>query len=330
MSVGTIERLPFVYYDEDKKLTGFAIELWEEIARDSNFTYKYSVEKNFSDLIKNTYTKYDISVANISITSDREKKADFFYSFFESGMAIAVKKGVEASIWKIIVDSGIFTFLLISFLVLLFVAHVIWFFERNIEEGKKDYFRDDYRHGIFDAFWWAFLVLVMGELEEGVSKRVLNRVLAAIWIIVSLFFISTITAKITTSMTVAKFQSDIKSYHDLVGLKVGVTKGSSHEKFLRKKGIGTVAFNTLDELYSALRNEKVEAIVADYPILSYYATHDGAKWMMLTGEVFNHESYGFMFKEGSPYVEQVNRTLLKLRENGFYEKLYNKYFKKEK
>jgi len=38
LSVGTIERLPFVYYGEDKKLTGFAIELWEEIARDSNFT----------------------------------------------------------------------------------------------------------------------------------------------------------------------------------------------------------------------------------------------------------------------------------------------------
>ena len=52
--------------------------------------------------------------------------------------------------------------------------------------------------------------------------------------------------------------------------------------------------------------------------------------MMLIGEVFNHESYGFMFKEGSPYVEQVNRTLLKLKENGFYEKLYNKYFKEDK
>lgn len=172
-------------------------------------------------------------------------------------MAIAIKQGASASLWSLIIDSGILTFLSIAFLVLLFVAHVIWYFERNIESAEVDYFRDDYKHGIWDAFWRAFLVMTTGGLDGGdVSKRVLNRILAGIWIVASLFFISTLTATITTSMTVAQLKSDIQSYKDLAGKKVGVTEGSSHQKFLKKKGIKTISYASLDEMYLDLKKRK--------------------------------------------------------------------------
>ena len=327
LTVGTIERVPFSYHDETGKLTGFSVELWEKIAQELKLEYTWYENKKFSELTENVFThKTDLAVANISVTSDREKKADFSYSIFESGMAIAVKKGTGMSIWELVIDSGILTFVGIAFLVLLLVAHIIWFFERDIEEGEVDYFRDDYRHGIWDAFWWAFLVLVMGELEGGVSKRILNRVIAGIWIIVSLFFISTLTAKITTSMTVSELKSGIQSYKDLSGKKVGVTEGSSHQKFLAKKGIKTIAYTSLEEMYIDLKNEKLSAIVSDFPLLSYYVSHDGAEWMSIAGNIFSKENYGIMFTAKSPYIEQVNTTLLKLKENGYYEALYTKYF----
>jgi len=331
LKVSTIDRVPFSYHNENETLTGFSVELWEEITKKLQLHTTWQESKTYSELTNNIFEhKSDVAVANISVTSDREKKADFSYSIFESGMAIATKQGSSASIWSLIIDSGILTFLSIAFLVLLFVAHVIWYFERNIESGEVDYFRDDYKHGIWDAFWWAFLVMTTGGLDGGdVSKRVLNRILAAIWIVASLFFISTLTATITTSMTVAQLKSDIQSYKDLVGKKVGVTEGSSHQKFLKKKGIKTISYTSLDEMYLDLKKEKIKAIVSDFPILSYYATHDGSDWMMITGKTFNTESYGFMFRENSPYIESVNTTLLQLKESGYYKTLHDKYFGKE-
>jgi len=326
--VDTIERIPFSYHDENHQLVGFSVELWEEIAKQSKLDFTWQETKTFSELTNNVFeNKSDVAVANISVTSHREKKADFSYSIFESGMAIAIKKGTDtSSIWDLIIDSGILTFIGIAFLVLLFVAHIIWFFERDIEKGEIDYFRDDYRHGIWDAFWWAFVIMTLGGLETEVSKRVLNRILAGLWMVVSLFFISTLTAKITTSMTVAELQTDIQSYKDLAGKKIGVTEGSSHQKFLSKKGIHTISYASLDKMYVDLKKEKINAIVSDFPILSYYASHAGAEWMMLAGKTFNHESYGFMFTEKSPYIESVNSTLLKLKESGYYKTLYDKYF----
>ena len=327
LKVGTIERIPFSYHDENGQLTGFSVELWDRIAKDANLSYNWKESKTFSNLLQNVYDKKtDVAVANISVTSDREKKADFSYSIFESGMAIAVKKGGGISIWKLIADSGLLKFLGIAFLILFVVAHIVWFFERNLKEGEEDYFRDDYRHGIWDAFWWAFVIMTLGGLEGEVSKRLINRVIAGLWIVASIFFISTLTAKITTSMTVAKLQSDIESYRDLKGLRVGVTKGSSHQKFLNSKGISTITYDSLESMYRDLKNGKLQAIVSDYPLLSYYATHDGASWMMITGDIFNKESYGFMFIENSPYLEKVNSSLLKLKESGYYQSLYNKYF----
>jgi len=90
----------------------------------------------------------------------------------------------------------------------------------------------------------------------------------------------------------------------------------------------TISYNTLDEMYKDLKNEKIKAIVSDYPLLSYYASHDGADWMAITGKTFNHENYGFMFTQNSPYIEKVNQTLLQLKENGYYTSLYTKYFGK--
>jgi polar amino acid transport system substrate-binding protein len=47
---------------------------------------------------------------------------------------------------------------------------------------------------------------------------------------------------------------------------------------------------------------------------------------MLVGSPFRRESYGFALPSDSPLVEPVNRSLLKLRENGTYDRIYRRYF----
>ncbi len=329
VSVGTIERAPFAFQDDGGKLTGFSVELWEQIAERIGLDYSWDEHQQFANMIDDAVSgKNDLAIANISVTSDREKKADFSQPIIESGMAIAVKKGSNTSFVRLIWESGILLFLLGAFLVLLVIAHIVWIFERGVEDARHDYFRDDYFGGVWDAFWWAFIIMTMGGFENEVPHKRISRVIAVFWIIVSLFFISTLTAKITTALTVAELQTGIEGYKDLAGKQVGVTSGSSHQSYLHSRGIKTVGYKTLDEMYSDLKNDKLDAIVADLPILSYYAASDGATWMLMAGSAFNLENLAILFPEDSNLLEQVNAALLELREEGVYADLHEKYFGK--
>ena len=327
LTVGTIERPPFAYRDDLNVLTGFSVELWEQIARRSQYEYNWVEHKKFSDMIDiATSGEVDLAIANISITAAREKTADFSQPIFTSGMSIGVKKGSGASILELIWESGILWFLGGALLLVFLIANIIWYFERGIEDARHDYFRDDYFGGVWDAFWWAFIIMTMGGFEKEVPHKIINRALAMFWIVVSLFFISTLTAKITTALTIAELETGIESYRDLKGKRVGVTEGSSHQKFMTAKGIKTIAFPTLDAMYSSLKDESIDAIIADSPILSYYATHEGADWLIIAAEPFNSENLGILLPENSPHTEAINGALLEIREDGSYAKLLAKYF----
>jgi len=327
LSVGTIERPPFSFHNDNNELTGFSVELWDEIAKRADLEYTWTEHTQFSEMIDSaTAGVTNLAISNISITSSREKTADFSQPIFSSGMAIGVKKGSSENFLELIWGSGILWFLGGAFILVFLIANIIWYFERGIEDARHDYFRDDYFGGVWDAFWWAFVILTMGGFEKEVPHKIINRMLAMFWIVVSLFFISTLTAKITTALTIAELKTGINSCRDLAGKRVGVTKGSSHQKYLSNKSIDTITFPTIDAMYHSLNNESIDAIVADLPILSYYASHEGADWMILAAEPFNPENLGIILPDNSKYTEAINGALLKIREDGDYAKIYAKYF----
>ena len=44
------------------------------------------------------------------------------------------------------------------------------------------------------------------------------------------------------------------------------------------------------------------------------------------GQIFRKESYGIVFPTDSPYRKRVNEVLLNLKEDGTYDRLYQKWF----
>ena len=330
LTIGTIERPPFMMKDKKGDITGFSIELWDEIVKKIGVKSHYQEFTNFSDMTSATQSgQVQASISNISITSKREAVMDYSQPIYDSGLQILIpKKQNEISYLQIIWDSGILKFILFAIGVLLIIAHILWYLEQDIEDPRHDYFRDDYLGGIWDAFWWAFIVMTMGGFEKEVPHKVSSRLLAMFWITASLFFISTLTAKITTALTVSELKTSISSYEDLKGKRVGVSAGPIAKNFLEDKGISiTKEYKELKNLLSDLETGKLDAIVQDAPILQYYASHQGAGKVLLAGEVFKPEKYGILFPQNSPLREKVDRALIELYENGTYAKLLKKYFK---
>ena len=324
LNVLTIERQPFVIKKENGAITGFSIELWHEIAQRNGYKYQVQLEDQFPVMLdKVANNQADLAIANISITSEREEVMDFSQPIYDSGLQILLsEKATGFSVWKMIWKSGIISLFFYAFVILLIVAHLMWFFER----GGHHYFRKEYVGGIWDAFWWAFIIVTMGGFERERPERVMGRVFAVMWIVAGLFFISYFTAKITTFLTVNELTSGISSYKDLSDKKIGIATGTTMSAFADKKDIKYTPYSDFQLVLKDLEKGKIDATIGEAATSQYHATHKGKDKVMTTGEVFAPDKLGIAYPSDSALQEEVDRTLLKIKEDGTYEALLEKYF----
>ncbi len=325
IDVGVIERPPFATKQDDA-WSGFSIELIEEIAERKNLSINFKEETVFATMLDNVRSgSSDLAAANISVTSEREQTLDFSNPIYDSGLQIFVPAGSQSTSYVTLLwQSGIVQLLIVAFAILMIVAHLMWWFERD--HGGQDYFRDDYLGGIWDAFWWAFIIVTIGGFENERPERPIGRVLAVFWILASIFFISTFTARITTSLTVAQLQSDISTFEDLRGRSVGAAKGTSIASFLDRQNINYQQYDDFSQVIEAVENETLEAGVGDAPVVQFYAANDGQGKIVTAGEVFADESLAFAFPENSQWYEVINQGLIELKEDGTFQEILNTYF----
>ncbi|MDT9587178.1 MAG: ABC transporter substrate-binding protein [Candidatus Arsenophonus melophagi] len=124
----------------------------------------------------------------------------------------------------------------------------------------------------------------------------------------------------------------LKKVDDIIPLRIGADKGTVQEITLRKRYPNTkvISYDDTPLAFAALRNGNVQAI-----------TQDDAKLVGLLGNLpkkiqANYEISPFSLtreyqalaavKGEKNLINAVNRTLLKLEENGQAEKIYNRWF----
>ncbi len=320
----TVTRTPFSLVQGGVE-TGFSLDLWAAIAAELDLEYSVARVDSFRDMLEAVETgEADIAAANISVTADRELTMDFSQPIFAAGLRVMVPfEQNRSSFWSAIWNRDFFLAAVLAFGLLFGGGLLMWWLERD---GGQEYFHGDMREKAFPSFWWALNLVVNGGFEERVPRSVLGRIFATLLVVSSLFVVSIFVANITAAMTVNAIQSSVQSVNDLYGKRVGTTGGSTAASFLDGRGLGYRAFDNVDTLLAAFEDGEIEAVVFDAPILSYYLTTNGAGKGQLVGSVFLSENYGFALQSESPLREAINRVLLRLREDGTYDQLLEKWF----
>jgi polar amino acid transport system substrate-binding protein len=318
---------PFVF-EEKGQLTGFSIELWDEIAKQINVKTDFVVKPTVKELLASINTQEaQLGIAAISITAEREMQWDFSQPMFDAGLQILVseqtsKSGILTNIIAGVLSPTFWQLLGGILLVVVIPAHVVWFFERRPVGGlltNKSYFP-----GIFEAAWWSLASLA--AQADQMPKSAAARVAAVFWMFTSVVFLAYFTASVTSSLTLQQLRGDIKGPEDLPGKKVASVKGSTSVEYLRQRNAEVIEFAKVEEAYEALQNGDAIAVVYDAPVLLYYASHEGKGKVQTVGAIFRKENYGIAFPDKSPLRKRVNEVLLKLKENGTYDQLYSKWF----
>ncbi len=120
---------------------------------------------------------------------------------------------------------------------------------------------------------------------------------------------------------------DISSIEDFEDKVVATKLGTTSADFLKTVPTKDVKLlpNT-DNLFMELLSGGADAVFFDSPPLLYYAQNQGKGKVKTVGPLYQGQSYGIAFPQGSDLREKVTITLLKFMEDGTYNELYEKWF----
>ena len=323
LKIATIERRPFAMRAGDG-FTGFSIELWQQIAKKLELGTTFVEAKTFPEMLALvSERKADGAIANITITSERERTMDFSQPMFDAGIQVMVRSdGTRTGLLGALFNFEMLGLVLLAGLLLFGAANLMWWLERR----DQPYFQYPYGEAVWRSFWWALNVILNGGFEERVPQTRWGRVFATFLVIASLFVVSAFVAKITAALTVGELKSQIQGYRDLYGRRVGTTEGSTSAAFLDSHSVAFRPYKDITQLFKALEDGRLDAVVHDAPILAYYANTKGRGRVRTVGALLRPEKYGIALPAGSPHLENINRVLLRMREDGSYDELLKKWF----
>ena len=122
--------------------------------------------------------------------------------------------------------------------------------------------------------------------------------------------------------------SDIASIDDLAGKKVGVQQGTTGKSYTEEHAPSSadiVSFPSDAEMFTAIKAGQVDALLQDLPV---NLSHTEGGDFKIVEKYNTGEQYGFAVKQGNTALrDAINEQLQKLRDDGTYQEIYDKYFK---
>ncbi|MCO6489310.1 MAG: transporter substrate-binding domain-containing protein, partial [Phaeodactylibacter sp.] len=313
--IGVKESPPFVYRDETGELRGISIWLWEQLAKEINYAYRYremGLEEILSGLERGSI---HLSINPLTVTSSRIERIGFTQPFFVSNSAVAAPKASELSaglaFLRRFFSLNFLKAVLLLFLVIFAFGFVAWLFERR---KNPEEFPGGWR-GLWEGIWWSAVTMTTVGYGDKSPRSAGGRIIGLIWMFTAIIIISGFTASIASSLTVNQLGGNINSLGDLRELKTGSVSASASESFLRNNFVNAEGYANLEAGLRALRDQEVEAFVYDEPILRYAILRDSLEEAV---EVlpfrFNPQYYSFGLTKGSPLAREINPPLLRITE----------------
>lgn len=317
-------------FEKSGRRTGYAAELWDQLARETGLNYEFKVVNTAQEIIDALKNKTaDVGVGALSVTAQRESVIDFSQPFYESGLQVLVAGGGGSFFSQMLGLLGnLFNLQLIGMFLLLLatmviISHLVWRFEHKV---NSDQWPPDYKAGLWESFWWTISTLLVGGADNKGPVGVGGRIIAIVWMLLSIVLVSLLTASFTTTLTINSLKGDINGPGDLPGRKVATVQGSTAEAWLNAHGAVVTPLPAVGDCITALRTGKVNAVVYDAPVLQYEAARLNDESLMMAGPVFERQNYAFALQQDSPLREKLNQALLTLHERGIGTELRARYF----
>lgn len=329
--VGVAGSEPFIINKgNDDDLSGIAIELWEDLAKDKDWNYRYKTYNSVNDALNATENgELDLVVGPISITSQRVKKVRFSQPYYQSSLAIA-SRADAIGFWgrikpffsfELLIAVGVFLFILAT------VGTLFWLAERK---ASPEQFPEDPKTGIGNGMWLAIVTMSTTGYGDMAPVTLKGRIIAGVWMIVTIIFATSMVAGIASTLTLTGLgTSTINNIEELSEKTTATILGSPAESFIKDYKYEEVPVNILSEAMTKLKNKEVDAVIYDRPQLLYFQNNHNDKNIFISKSEYSKQGYGFAFPLNSQLVNEVNLVLLEFSENQIINEIVIDYLGKE-
>ncbi|KAF2916287.1 hypothetical protein DAI22_09g106900 [Oryza sativa Japonica Group] len=306
----------YIYAEKDPlivgmtKASGLAIEVFEETVKRLPYALPYeyvfyntteNISSSYDDFVYQVYLKkYDIAVADITITYKRSSYADFSLPYTESGVAmvVPVRKRINTTTW-IFLKPLTFGMWSASIILFIYTGVVVWLLE---------------------------------FLEEMV-ERLLSRIVLIIWLFFLLVLTSSYTASLTSMLTVQQLQPTVTDVHELLknGEYVGYQGGSYVKDLLDELGFDKSKirqYDSTDGFRDALSrgssNGGISAVVDEIPYIKLFLAKHCEGYTMV-GPIYKTAGFGFAFQKESPLRGDISKAILNITGGDTIIQIENKW-----
>jgi len=326
LKVGYTPAPPFII-EENGNLTGINIWLWNKLASDLDLKYELQ-SMEFSEMLTGLEeNEIDISINPLTITGGRAKKMEFTYSYFATNSTIVIpqKNGFQ-KFYQFVKSFFNFNFLkgllFLVFIISLFGV-VGWFFERK----KNEQFRSGFR-GIWDGLWWSAVTLTTVGYGDKAPISRSGKILALVLMFGGLLFISGLTARIASELTLNEISGSTTNFADFKKLRVGTISNSSSLQFLKNHFFKDLhGYENVGDGLEALQQGELDAFIYDEPILRNRIKNDEvyANLAILPIE-FDLQFYAFGISEAQSELEsRISQKIAEIMESFEWQVILNEY-----
>lgn len=326
VNVGVIVEAPFIQKDASGHYWGYSFELWGQIERKLGLTSNIREYDTFAALLEGVSSgAIDIAVADIFVTSEREKCMEFTHPIADGGLRMMVNSAPKHSLKRLcsgLIDNGHLAILGYGALVVLVLSFLLMFLWQRIDKEFPNTAHD----GFAEALYRIVSLTVNGKTKISSVSTWYTKILSAIWLVFGVGVVAYITSSMTSVMTVQSIKHSINDVDDLGGKTVGAVKGTLGESYCLKRGFNVTSYATLEEAVHGIVTRGVVAVVDDATLLEAYDHAHPELAIDEVGPLFEKRKYAFALPNGSRLRHQINIALVELEEAGDVQKIYSKYF----
>lgn len=310
LRVGIKESVPFSMHNADGSWTGISVELWRRVADDLGYAYEF-VELPLDDLFTQLESgEIDAAIAALTVTHDRERRVDFSHAYFNTGLSIAIVPGTSSG-WTTVLQrvfSTVFLEIIAGIMAVLVVTGVlVYIFERR---ANPENFGKGPVKGIANGIWWAAVTMTTVGYGDRVPKTLAGRFIAVIWMFAAILIISSFTAAVTSTLTLARLESNVRGPHDLHHVRVATVMRSTSATYLAREGIPFQSFESPLACMTQLHDGEIDAVVYDAPILRHLCLTRFPGELEVIPATFEKQDYAIALSSNSPLREPLNQVLL--------------------
>jgi len=155
-------------------------------------------------------------------------------------------------------------------------------------------------------------------------KTLGGRAISLVWMFLGIILISTITASITSTLTVKKLELTSEEISSYKKHKIGTVSNSATERWLKDNFYYNIkSYHTFENLVDGLRNDEIDIVAYDEPVLRYKILNDDKKEFELVKVKYNLSMYAFGFNKqlNSAKKQRFSLKLLEIIESSEWKRL---------